>query len=129
MTPFEEYTPEMARAAVAKGAAWLEENYPGCLRTIDKEKLDLSRPEACILGQAANCITHGKAKSNTTRGYNDALDYIMSGLDEDTYTDHEYLWAEEHGFYAYAHTWIETQVRYEMLNIAWKEVLLKAANE
>lgn len=47
----------MAAERVAKGVAWLDENYPGWFDVIDLDTLDIAACDRCVLGQVyEGCI-------------------------------------------------------------------------
>jgi hypothetical protein len=110
-----EYTAEMAHAAVARGAAFLDEKCPQWVSLIDLEVLDLQDGDHCILGQTATCLV-GKPRADTP-GYVRVT--MRRGVDPNG------PWVTEHGFQV---PWVlmdyeEETAAYEMLGIAWKELI------
>lgn len=143
-----EYTAEMATAAAAKGAAWMDEHCEGWTLLIDLNALALESPAHCVLGQTAHCVTQGAVDSGQEydvryldgdydndywSSYEGALKYIGMEYDEAA-DDDESCWTIEHGFdiqspedpprneLTYTE---ERKARYEMLTIAWKEQIRK----
>lgn len=118
----EKYTAEMAHAAAARGAAWLDKKCPGWELEINLADLDLGEGDRCILGQTAHCITKGKVQSRTPDSYCDTLERL-------TRTNR---WAQGYGFYvsapwpdsmSHASYEAEETARYEMLTIAWSTLI------
>lgn len=106
-----EYTAEMAHAAARKGAAWMDEHCPGWVDQIDLDMLNMGCGEACILGQTTKCLLGDKYEN-----------YDSFGVVMDEYPD---LDAVENGFdVTFQGARIgEGRARYEMLTIAWKELI------
>jgi hypothetical protein len=110
------YTPEMATAAVERGAAWLDEHCPDWVMHIDLTTLELGNQSACVLGQMAECFL---GKPVLGRRFTRVLDHFEQGT----------TWAEIHGFDVPIHRfdpdtcgqecYAELKARYEMLTLAW----------
>lgn len=113
------YTAEMAHAAVARGAAWLDKKCPDWPNEIDVQTLNLGSPSHCILGQTADCIL---GPQGTTTQPTDGFGRVMSRIAKD-----RPIWAERRGFLSFLapdrQNRRETFVTYEMLTIAWKELI------
>lgn len=110
------YTAEMAHEAVARGAAWLDEKCPQWVSHIDLEELDLQNGDHCVLGQTATCLV-GKARDPNVSGY--ARVTRRRGVDPNG------PWVAERGFQV-PWLWMDyakETVAYEMLTIAWKELI------
>lgn len=113
------YTAEQAHAAARRGAAWMDKHCPNWVDEIDLTRLALEDSSACVLGQTTTCLlpdfeqfpdwrpyytevvaafwpTSGNATA-TTLGFNVPEHYRQAG-------DH---------------------AAYEMLTIAWKELIGK----
>jgi hypothetical protein len=99
-----DYTPEMAHAAVARGAAWLDEQCPDWFREINLERLNVTSPTFCVLGQTAKCLLGQKPDGHAMRdGYGAVLEHNQWQLH-----------VIDLGFGAWG------RASYEMLTIAWK---------
>lgn len=114
-----DYTPEMAHAAARRGADWLDRRCPGWVQRIDLEVLQLSDPEVCVLGQTAACLL----QRETTRDRYGQVISEFGGTDR-------YRWAAGRGFdivyaqhYAAGAVSQDNTARYEMLTIAWRELI------
>lgn len=114
------YTAEQAHRAAAKGAEWLDKKCPHWFNEIDVDKLKMSDPFVCVLGQTAECIL-GRPVSLFNTGYTSVLRQL-SIVDSSA-------WAKRHGFDIPIPTQIrlgvvsEKVARYEMLQIAWLEII------
>ena len=81
----------MGASEVAKGAAWLDENFPGWEREIDLGTLNINDSCNCVLGQSlAKYIPVTRAETGYEFGTSYAYDY--------GHTDDVAMWAFEHGF-------------------------------
>lgn len=109
----EQYTAEMAHAAAAKGAAWLDEKCPDWVSHIDLKQLDLGSERLCILGQTAECLM-GPPKVDGYRGLGYPRVLRHFGRDRD-------VWAERRGFVSFFAR--GDYVGFEMLDIAWRELI------
>jgi hypothetical protein len=112
-----EYTAEMAHAAAARGAAWLDTQCPDWAREIRLERLDLASATFCVLGQTAKCLL-GKPNPKRTAmrgGYEEVRrKHPAASPDRD--------WAVEHGFLNDSFG-SDFHTEKEMLNIAWAEII------
>lgn len=114
------YTAEEAHAAVARGAAWLDQKCPDWVDKIDLGMLNLRNPHLCVLGQTAECLIPEDApRESHWSGYGDVVfhyrwvekDFSVSGPD----------WF---GFdVSLAGDLTEERAEYEMLTIAWQELI------
>ena len=114
------YTPERARAASAKGVVFLKERCSDWRAIVDKNKLDMSNPRLCMLGQTAPCLL-GAAGDPC----DEPFDYhdVVRAFSPDDYTGSD-MWAIEHGFdVPYAGNYSIKIMWYEMLKCAWLEQL------
>lgn len=111
----EKYTAEMAHAAVARGAAWLDSKCPDWVGKIDLEALDLGSPELCMLGQTAACLGARAEPADAQPDYWDVLG--MLGLEVFA------PWQADHGFDVPNCLSEHSTLAYEMLTIAWKELI------
>lgn len=105
------FTSEDAFAAVRLGAAWLDSKCPDWFEEIDLEKLDLEYADTCILGQAAPCLISGSA-SYMFRYHRVTEFYGMSPA-----------WIIDHGFNAPNAATKPATAEFEMLGIAWRELI------
>lgn len=112
-----EYSAADAYEAVARGAAWMDEKCPDWASEINLEELDLTNGYRCILGQTATCLA-GK-----TRSIYDGYARVVRRLGVNS----QGPWVVQHGFQV---PWLnlnltseEETVAYEMLTIAWKELI------
>lgn len=116
------YTPEMAHAAAARGARWFDEHYPGWLDDIDLDELNMADGYKCMLGQTSERIT---GDSHYWRGFGGVLHYLwtkeiaLSGGD----------WAAKHGFICQRAHIDEENTVYEMLGIAWRQLITERREE
>lgn len=111
------YTAADAHAAVARGAAWLDEQCPNWPAEIDLDRLQLNDGYTCILGQTANCII-GEPGGTDDDGFSRVLDtFAPTGEDAE--------WAIGLGFDVQCNcrTAADNKARYEMLQIAWEECI------
>lgn len=123
------YTAEEAYAAVARGASWLDQKCPEWTDMIDLEKLSLRSPHMCILGQTAKCLIPEDAPIEFTHwsGYGDVVLYYRAVKHDFLVTDASY-----YGFDIRPPDELydpkEETAAYEMLDIAWQE-LIRARRE
>lgn len=103
-----EYTAEMAHAAAARGARWLDKRCPDWPSRIDVAKLDLGDVEVCMLGQTGPCLLNAPGEQ---RDYGDVMDHFAPRQQD--------AWAARLGFILPAHA----MAPYEMLTIAWRELI------
>lgn len=111
------YTAEMAHAAVAKGAAWLDTRCPEWFREIKVERLNLDSPTFCVLGQTARCLLGEKPNGRALRGGYDIVLETLGIRDKS---------AVDMGFNLPLDWDLPVQkidARYEMLTIAWQEYI------
>lgn len=114
------YTAEQAHKAAAKGAEWLDKKCPTWFNEINVDTLKLSDPFVCVLGQTAPCIL-GKPLRLFQSGYASVL-RAQEVADQSA-------WARRLGFDVPTPTRIhmnlvsERMARYEMLQIAWLEII------
>lgn len=123
-TDLSDYTAEMAHAAAARGAAWMDEQCPGWVHEIDLNVLQMASGSDCILGQTAECLLKGTAYyKHVTEAYEDddpGFDYddvvIHLEIRPEVAIDLGFMreWRLDRGF---------ATVEYEMLTIAWTELI------
>lgn len=134
--PLAPFTPEDARRHVAAGVAWFDSRLPDWAEAIDLNRLDVSNSRLCPFGQNAEALVpplyfdmlRESTPSNEVcvpPDFHDVLDAL--GL-----TD---AWAFEHGFLALPSARaferqidVECRARYEMLQLAWIEVIRERQN-
>lgn len=113
------YTAEQAHAAVERGAKWLDKNCPTWFSEIDVELLNLQDPDTCVLGQTETCLAGPRHPNSFLSGYfrvlySREIDWIGR-------------WPALHGFNipepAADVSREEETARYEMLTIAWRELI------
>jgi hypothetical protein len=113
----EQFTAEQAHAAVARGAAFLDKKCPGWELEIDLAKLDISRGDACVLGQTAHCLTKGAVQSRRDDSFQEALFRI-------TRSANQVSWGYKRGFcLSNAGSSRERDTAYEILRIAWSVLI------
>jgi hypothetical protein len=112
-----QFTAEQAHAAVARGAAWLDNECPGWELEIDLAKLDIASGAMCLLGQTAHCVTKGDVQSRQFDSFYATLSWITRAAEPGR-------WATEHGFLTPpADHERERATAYEMLRIAWSVLI------
>lgn len=97
--------------AVAKGAAWLDENKPGWIDMINIQKLEMSNCLRCALGQIF-------------RNYRNVIDCHQDG---DFYKGWKSVeWSREHGFEKekVSMSGLSREVAYSTLTLVWKKLIL-----
>lgn len=120
-----EYTPEYARASAARGATWMDAHCDGWRSLIDASALDMSDGSVCIMGQTGSCITRGHV--GVLGAY--TFSNVLWWLEEQGVIPKTRLgWAAEHGFcipfsHFTFHEDAEEAARWEMLKLAWLEIL------
>jgi len=124
---YKPYTPEEARVCAARGAVWMDENCPGWVLEINSNTLDLSEGYACILGQTAHCVTHGKVQSGNPTSYDRTINWICQKLKLDPEGDGAGRWEEDHGF-SISGGDEEPRMAWEMLTAAWLEEISSRLN-
>lgn len=122
-----EYTPEMVHDAVARGADWLYEHCPNWVNEIDLDELDLQAPQACVLGQTAQCLVPdaGPRSGYFTVLYHHQLDSNSwpSAHGFDVIAPHGSSVDDIDGCADSAACGREMDARYEMLTLAWREYI------
>lgn len=115
-----DYTPEMAHDYAARGAAWLDRKCPGWEDRISLDVLNLADADMCVLGQTATCILGPEAYRRDEEGelygywrVHRAERWTVRG-DEQVCLGFDV----PHGG-----TFAEGDTRYEMLTIAWRQLI------
>lgn len=76
-------TSEEARARVAKGAAWLDENKPGWAQILEHQRIQMANCHRCVLGRLYGQYSTGRKQLGLAR---DSQDY---GFYVDTWDEGE----------------------------------------
>lgn len=85
---------EDMQLCVKRGAAWMDEHYPGWIERINLSELDMNNCHRCIIGQTIG-------------------DYFQAKFDD----DYREEWANEHGFET------KKYGDYSKLETAWTEYI------
>lgn len=131
MIEHDPYPPELVRAHVSAGAAWLDQACPGWHWHIDIGTLDMQAGDHCVLGQSANCIVEIVEHIDPwdiTREFDYST--VLEFLADRHLIPHDSMdWSIEHGFYVrypmfsgnHDRSFGELAERWRMLKIAWVE--------
>lgn len=110
------YTDEMAHAAAARGAAWLDKQYPNWVDEINLDRLNIASPTFCVLGQTAKCLLgRPNPKKTAMRNGYDAVRFQHPTI------RHRVGWAWKNGFTP--EQFDEWKTGAEMLTLAWKVLI------
>jgi hypothetical protein len=109
----EQYTAQMATEAAARGAEWMDAHCPGWESKIDLRLLNMQNPGVCILGQTAECVIGDKRRQPFRPDYFSVLAACPDVSPRDI------------GFSTPAANWLGQDTMFEMLTIAWRELIIE----